>query len=359
VVGACTRLWMPVCRSTTPHQPPCPQPRPPTTHPTSNTNKQTMCQASLSEVLVYMGIWHPWPLSEPEMRMRALGLDLLSTEGAMIVTLQDMGDELPVSARLAAAWVGRRAVRSLLSSTSDYLQPAGGSGVQRPTTPLLRPHHPSKSKTSAQSIKRPTQAGLTLPPGAATRTRYKLFPSCIRFEPLGPDPVTGKPRLDVTCMCSLDMTGVPDGIISFLLKVGGCGGGWVGHGGSLCSSACHNINPFPFNPPDTHTHTRAPGVCPPGVPQRPRHLPPPLPQAQPHRGRQPAAAPPAGAAGPLPAPGALHRALPASEGLGGADGRAHRAQGGGEDEPGRVRGPRAAEQHGVLLRVAGGWMDGG
>jgi hypothetical protein len=39
-----------------------------------------------------MSLWYPWPLSEPEMRMRALGLDLLSTEGAMLVTLQDIGD---------------------------------------------------------------------------------------------------------------------------------------------------------------------------------------------------------------------------------------------------------------------------
>lgn len=53
----------------------------------------------MSEVLFYMGIWHPWPLSEPEMRLRALGLDLLASEGCMLVTLQDLGPDLPVSAR--------------------------------------------------------------------------------------------------------------------------------------------------------------------------------------------------------------------------------------------------------------------
>jgi hypothetical protein len=60
---------------------------------------QTLAQLSFSELLVYMSLWYPWPLSEPEMRMRALGLDLLSTEGAVLVTLQDIGD-VPVGASL-------------------------------------------------------------------------------------------------------------------------------------------------------------------------------------------------------------------------------------------------------------------
>lgn len=61
---------------------------------------QTMIQASLSEILIYLGIWVPWPLREPEILIRALGMDLLSTERCMLVTLQDLGDHLPVSLRV-------------------------------------------------------------------------------------------------------------------------------------------------------------------------------------------------------------------------------------------------------------------
>ena len=106
-----------------------------------------------------MGIWHPWPLSEPEMRMRALGLDLLATEGCLLVTLQDLGPgDLP--------------------------------------------------------------PGLSPPPGSAARSRLPLHDGCIRFAPLAPDPKTGAPRLDVTVLASLDVGSgaVGDGLISFALK---------------------------------------------------------------------------------------------------------------------------------------------
>lgn len=57
-----------------------------------------------------MGVWYPWPLSEPEVIMRTLGIDMLASEGCMLITLQDAGDikVLPVSG--AAGWRGAGAV---------------------------------------------------------------------------------------------------------------------------------------------------------------------------------------------------------------------------------------------------------
>jgi hypothetical protein len=68
---------------------------------------------------------------------------------------------------------------------------------------------------------RPRQAGIELPPEAAARTRFHLYPSCLRFQPLPPDPKTGAPRVDATVLVAFDMSKVPvpDSIISFLLKV--------------------------------------------------------------------------------------------------------------------------------------------
>ena len=59
-----------------------------------------MLQASAAELLVYMGLWVPWPLTQPAILIRALGMDLLASEGAVIVSMQDLGDVLPVRRRL-------------------------------------------------------------------------------------------------------------------------------------------------------------------------------------------------------------------------------------------------------------------
>jgi hypothetical protein len=55
-----------------------------------------MVECGLGELLLYMGIWLPWPLREPEMMMRALGVNMLPTEGVLLMTLQDLWDDLPV-----------------------------------------------------------------------------------------------------------------------------------------------------------------------------------------------------------------------------------------------------------------------
>ncbi|KIY93688.1 hypothetical protein MNEG_14273 [Monoraphidium neglectum] len=117
-----------------------------------------MLQASLSEVLVYMGLWVPWPLTQPAILIRALGMDLLQSEGAMIVSMQDLGDVLPPD--------------------------------------------------------------LDLVPGHEARKRYSLHPSCFRFEPLPPEYPGGPPRVDTTVIATLDSKKVPvnDTVISFLLK---------------------------------------------------------------------------------------------------------------------------------------------
>ncbi|GBF98776.1 hypothetical protein Rsub_11358 [Raphidocelis subcapitata] len=119
-----------------------------------------MCEASLAEILIYMAIWLPWPLSEPEILVRALGVNLLSTDaGCMLMMLQDLGDDLP--------------------------------------------------------------PGIELDPDHHRRTRYRLSPSCVAFVPLPADPQSGAPRLDTTVVATLDArrVPVPDVIISFLLKI--------------------------------------------------------------------------------------------------------------------------------------------
>lgn len=143
------------------------------------------------------------------MLIRALGTNLLDTEGCFLFTLQDMGDRPPVSGK----------------GPGDRGQ-AGG----RPGTPPAHPTHPripTPLETTSQHPPtrpgRPTQAGLSWPKGASSRTRYHIHDSCMRFDPLPPDPVTGRPRMEASIIAVLDAKKVPvyDFVISFLLKVGG------------------------------------------------------------------------------------------------------------------------------------------
>jgi hypothetical protein len=107
------------------------------------------------------------------------------------------------------------------SSPADIIAAATPSFNPSPLPCTHPPTHP------------PPQAGIELPPEAAARTRFHLHPSCLRFEPLPPDPLTGAPRVDVTVLVAFDMTKVPvpDSIISFLLKVRP-GQGWLRIGGA-------------------------------------------------------------------------------------------------------------------------------
>lgn len=118
-----------------------------------------LVQCGFSELLIYMSIWLPWPFREPEVLMRGLGLDLLASHGAYVMSLQDVGDPVP--------------------------------------------------------------SAMELPPGSAARTRYRLHPGCMWFTPLAPDPATGNPRLDATVIITLDARRVliNDTLISFFLKV--------------------------------------------------------------------------------------------------------------------------------------------
>ena len=52
-------------------------------------------QLALNELLVYMALWVPWPMSAPEVLLHAVGADLLEQEEAVVLACKGMM-ELPV-----------------------------------------------------------------------------------------------------------------------------------------------------------------------------------------------------------------------------------------------------------------------
>jgi hypothetical protein len=126
---------------------------------------------SAHETVVRTSLWTPWPLTPPEMVMHAAGFDLLdSPEGCVIIAI-----EQPSTALLAALGAARR-----------------GKGHPPPPGP---------------------------PP--PKRDRMRTCPSCYRFEPLPPHPVTGAPRTHATVMMQLDAghVMVPEVVLRFVLTM--------------------------------------------------------------------------------------------------------------------------------------------
>jgi len=179
---------------------------------TSFTEFSALGWLSPHEAVVRMSLWTPWPLTPPEMVMHAAGFDLLdSPEGCLIVAI----DQPPVPLMVAVG--------------------AARPGKGQPTPPAA--------------------PGAAAPP-AQKRDRMRTCPSCYRFEPLPPHPVTGAPRTHATVMMQIDAGSVqvPEMVLRFVLTMlaptvhrlvlktltrlfGGGGGGGAGGGGGPAASA--------------------------------------------------------------------------------------------------------------------------
>ncbi|GLC46176.1 hypothetical protein PLESTB_001197800 [Pleodorina starrii] len=145
------------------------------------TTASVLREMSVTDVVVYMALWVPWPFHNVGFLLEANGADLYEEEGRLLVCFQ-----------------------------SPNTRPAQGSDGTPASPPPAPPPVP------------PPVPPPTLPPGSEKHTRVRMLaPSCISLRPLPPKSPGGPTRTHCEVQCYVDpgLRHVPPFIISFVLRV--------------------------------------------------------------------------------------------------------------------------------------------